>query len=64
LGLSLKYQFKWNSADIQCYVTSKNLLNAYQPDYDRGIDRDPSYMYGPVQPRSLSIGFKVGNILN
>ena len=64
LGLSLKYQFKWNSADIQCYVTSKNLLNAYQPDYDRGIDRDPSYMYGPVQPRSLSIGFKIGNIIN
>ena len=36
----------------------KNLLDAYQDDLDVGADRDPGYLYGPSQPRTLYVGFK------
>jgi outer membrane receptor for ferrienterochelin and colicins len=34
-----------------------NLLNAFQPDLDRGPDRDAGYIYGPSKPRSFTAGF-------
>jgi len=30
---------------------------------DSGIDRDPSYIYGPVSPRTIYFGIKTGNEL-
>jgi outer membrane receptor for ferrienterochelin and colicins len=35
-----------------------NLLNSYQEDLDRGINRDSGYVYGPSKPRSLYAGFE------
>ena len=40
-------------------LAGKNLTNAYQDDFDRGIDRDAGYVYGPRFPRSVSLTMKV-----
>ncbi|WP_420571458.1 TonB-dependent receptor [Kordia sp.] len=54
--LSEKYQFEINSG-------VKNIFNAYQDDFDQTIDRDPNYIYGPSQPRTIFIGLKFGTDL-
>jgi outer membrane receptor for ferrienterochelin and colicins len=43
----------------ECYVGVKNLLNAYQDDFDKGKYRDSNYIYGPAMPRTLFIGLKM-----
>ena len=63
LGLKLKYTTRMNGAKFQIYGGTKNLFNSYQKDFDKGIDRDPGYIYGPAEPRSLYLGLKIGNIL-
>lgn len=63
LGIKLKYTLKLNGASMQFYTGVKNLLNAYQDDFDIGIDRDPGYIYGPVTPRMIYIGISFGNAL-
>lgn len=63
LGTKLSYTVKLNGAKIQFLGGIKNIFNAYQSDFDRGADRDPSYMYGPNQPRTVYFGVKIGNML-
>src|SRR5690606_17240422 len=43
----------------ELYVGAKNILNAYQSDFDIGKNRDSNYIYGPAQPRTIYIGIKV-----
>ncbi len=38
----------------------RNILNAYQSDFESGRERDATYIYGPIRPRSISFGLKVG----
>jgi len=64
LGLKLHYNMKLNGATLQWFGGVKNLFNSYQSDFDRGVDRDPAYMYGPVNPRTIYVGVKFGNFLN
>ncbi|HPE39548.1 MAG TPA: TonB-dependent receptor [Bacteroidales bacterium] len=64
LGAKLTYTVKLNGASVQFSSGIKNIFNAYQSDFDEGIDRDPAYMYGPVSPRTIYFGIKVGNFLN
>ncbi len=59
----LRYDVKINGATLRLFAGVKNILNAYQKDFNRGVDRDPGYMYGPMQPRSLYFGIKLGNRL-
>jgi len=49
LAKSKKWQIKMN-AGLQ------NIFNAYQQDFDFGAERDASYIYGPLQPRSFVLG--------
>jgi outer membrane receptor for ferrienterochelin and colicins len=35
-----------------------NLLDAYQKDLDKGVNRDSGYVYGPSRPRSIYAGFE------
>ncbi len=63
-GLKLRYNIKLNGATLQCFGGIKNIFNAYQSDFDKGIERDPSYIYGPTLPRTIYIGLKIGNIIN
>ena len=62
MGLKLSYDFKLASTTLQLYGGVKNLLNSYQNDFDKGAERASSYVYGPMLPRTLYIGFKLGNI--
>ena len=63
LGLKISHTIKINGASVQWYAGMKNIFNSYQSDFDSGIDRDPSYIYGPVSPRTLYFGIRFGNML-
>lgn len=64
LGLRLSYRVKLNGASVEFSGGIKNIFNAYQSDFDRGIGRDPAYIYGPYSPRTLYFGIRFGNLLN
>lgn len=61
-GVKLSYSIPLNGASLSFYVGVKNLLNSYQDDFDRGIDRDPGYIYGPLLPRTIYAGITFGNM--
>lgn len=63
LGTKLSYTTQLNGASVEFSIGAKNLFNSYQNDFDRGIDRDPSYMYGPTSPRAVYFGIRLGNLL-
>ncbi|WP_421920930.1 TonB-dependent receptor [Marinifilum sp.] len=63
LGMKFRYNIKLNGAKLQLYTGVKNIFNSYQDDHDRGIDRDPAYIYGPLNPRTIYFGIKIGNLL-
>ena len=63
LGIKLSYDFKLKGATVQLLGGIKNIFNSYQTDFDRGIERDPGYLYGPSLPRTIYIGLKIGNLL-
>ncbi len=64
LGFKFKYSVKLNGASVQFFAGIKNIFNAYQSDFDLGMDRDPAYMYGPLSPRTLYLGIKFGNVID
>ncbi len=51
----------YNANSLRLFCGVKNLFNAYQSDFDKGIGRDPGYIYGPGNPRILYFGIKFGN---
>ena len=63
-GLKIRHTISAELINMQWYIGIKNLLNAYQTDHDRGINRDPTYMYGPGAPRTLYVGVRFGNLLD
>ncbi len=63
LGVKAKYNIKMNGTFLQVFGGVKNIFNSYQNDFDTGMDRDPSYIYGPSLPRTVYIGVKLGNNL-
>jgi outer membrane receptor for ferrienterochelin and colicins len=36
----------------------QNIFNSYQTDFDKGINRDAGYIYGPGKPRTLFFGIQ------
>lgn len=62
-GIKLSYKMKLNGASIRFYGGVKNIFNSFQDDFDYGIDRDPGYIYGPLLPRTIYFGLKVGNFI-
>lgn len=63
LGLKARYNIALNGATFQLYGGMKNIFNSYQSDFDKGIDRDPGYTYGTLNPRTVYLGFKIGNFI-
>lgn len=63
MGFKLNYTMALNVTKISIYAGVKNLFNSYQNDFDTGISRDPSYVYGPALPRMIYFGIKMGNML-
>ncbi len=47
--------------DNNCLILSagiQNAFNSFQKDFDKGIDRDPGYIYGPRRPRTVFFNLK------
>lgn len=63
LGIKFNYDIKINGAKLRMYTGVKNIFNSYQDDFDNGINRDPAYIYGPLNPRTIYFGIKIGNLL-
>ncbi|PCJ65625.1 MAG: TonB-dependent receptor [Bacteroidetes bacterium] len=47
------------SSNIELYAGVKNILNAYQNQFDVGKNRDSNFVYGPSQPRTIYFGIKL-----
>jgi outer membrane receptor for ferrienterochelin and colicins len=43
---------------ISMFLGAYNILDSYQKDLDKGVDRDSGYVYGPIKPRSFYTGFE------
>lgn len=63
LGLRVSHNFRFNGNTFQVYAGMRNILNSYQKDFDTGIDRDPGYVYGPIFPRTILFGVRLGNFI-
>lgn len=60
IGLKLAYDFKlFDYATLQVNGGMHNIFNSFQEDFDKGELRDSGYMYGPMMPRSVYVGFKL-----
>ncbi len=59
----MSYDIKLTDAmKMEISTGVKNIFNSYQSDFDLGIDRDPAYIYGPISPRTIYVGVKIGNL--
>jgi outer membrane receptor for ferrienterochelin and colicins len=63
MGARVSYNTRLNNSGVQLFAGVKNMLNSYQKDFDTGMDRDPGYLYGPMMPRTIYFGVRVGNLL-
>jgi outer membrane receptor for ferrienterochelin and colicins len=63
MGFRANYTVRINGASLRIFGGVRNVFNSYQNDFDIGIDRDPGYIYGPAQPRTIFIGISLGNAL-
>ncbi len=62
--IKLAYDFRL-SKDILLEINGgiQNIFNSYQDDFDKGINRDAGYIYGPMRPRTFFFGVKIGNLI-
>ncbi|MBI9061303.1 MAG: TonB-dependent receptor [Marinilabiliaceae bacterium] len=63
LGFKAEYDIKLAGLPFKLFGGVKNIFNSYQDDFDKGIDRDPAYIYGPGAPRTVYFGIKLSNLL-
>lgn len=60
LNLKLNYTFVLNNhIKLQLNGGVQNIFNSFQKDLDKGEYRDAGYFYGPTQPRTYFLGFKI-----
>ncbi len=63
VDLLLNYTFKLSrEINLELYGGIKNIFNQTQAKHDKGEFRDAGYIYGPCQPRTITLGLKLGNI--
>ncbi len=61
VGIKLAHLFDIGSdMHLELSLGVKNLFNSFQRDFDRGINRDAGYIYGPKIPRTVYFGLKLG----
>ena len=63
IGTRIRCNVPIKDATMQLFAGVRNMLNAYQNDFDHGSGRDPGYMYGPTLPRTIYFGLRIGNML-
>lgn len=59
LKLQRKISIGKSSYKLTVYSGVKNILNAYQSNFDIGKNRDSNFIYGPALPRTYFTGLKV-----
>lgn len=60
-GVRLAYDIKISKLmTLQVNGGVRNIFNSFQDDFDKGMDRDAGYMYGPGLPRTIFMGVKIG----
>lgn len=60
LNLKISYDIPvYKEITLQIYAGIQNIFNAYQKDFDKGVERDSGYIYGPSLPRSCFAGVKI-----
>lgn len=60
LSFRAGYDFKlYKIVGLQLFAGVQNIINAYQSDFDRGPERDSTYIYGPGMPRCFYLGLKL-----
>jgi len=47
---------------LELFGGVKNLLDAYQDDFDSGKNRDSNYVYGPAAPRTVFFGIRLKSL--
>ena len=64
MSFKLSYKFKEiiKKSSFEMFTGMKNIFNAFQKDFDSGKNRDSNYVYGPANPRTIFMGFRI-NIL-
>ncbi|MBN2807695.1 MAG: TonB-dependent receptor [Prolixibacteraceae bacterium] len=63
-NIKIARAFRLQSIDSEIEISGgvKNLLNAYQNDFDTSKNRDSNYIYGPATPRLFYIGLKIKSL--
>ena len=62
LNVKLNYTFVLRDhLKLQVNAGVQNIFNSFQKDLDKGEFRDSGYFYGPTQPRTYFLGFKLSN---
>ncbi len=61
LGINSSYKFELENLKTNIEVSAgiKNIFDNYQTTFDVGKDRDSNFIYGPANPRTYVIGFKI-----
>lgn len=60
MGLKFSYTVPfWETMALRVNAGIQNIFNAYQRDFDRGVNRDSGYIYGPALPRTWFAGLSL-----
>ena len=60
LGIKLSKEFHlYKHYTLELNGSVKNVLNQFQRDLDKGMNRDASYIYGPALPRTWFLGLNL-----
>lgn len=63
-NIKIARAFRLQAVDTELEISGgvKNLLNAYQNDFDTSKNRDSNYIYGPATPRLFYVGLKIKSL--
>ena len=57
INLRIAYDFLLNGqSKLTLNAGIQNILNSYQQDFDKGMNKDAGYVYGPGLPRTFFVG--------
>ncbi len=64
MGVKLHYDIEVSREfSVELSAGIQNIFNSTQHNHDKGVYRDPGFIYGPCQPRTVYVGIKIGNLL-
>lgn len=61
-GIKAEYEINIAGLPVELFAGVKNLFNSFQDDFETGVERDPTYIYGPALPRTVYGGIRIAGI--